>query len=432
LRNTILGLLFVAFATPISAQDARVFDEIIVTGNDRFRDGDVLATSGLEVGVPYTESDIVAAVEALEFTGEFRDIRIFSKDTTLTISVDEEPSFQGSLSFGLGYDSDDGVFGALGVKIADAFGGPTDLSLEVTVAEEVTKAAANVSNPRFWGEGRPGGVRASLQEFSYEDALFDFGEAKVGPYLTFGEQPGPVGEVRLNLRATDVDGIDATASDILKAEGGENTTYGLGGSVVFGAAEGSDIPWALRFDLDVYGGDIDYTDARITWSSRVPIFAGTHLRTRGALGSVMGRGGSATTIAERFSIGGSRMRGFARNGISVQDLCAGCGTGGDDIITDLGGQNFAVLQNDLEMPLFGEGSPIMPSVFVDVGSVWDIDADTAPSGVLLDEQEWRSSAGLAVSAKTPLGDLVASYALVTNAEDTDDTAEFNLFFSNEF
>ena len=76
--------------------------------------------------------------------------------------------------------------------------------------------------------------------------------------------------------------------------------------------------------------------------------------------------------------------------------------------------------------------PFEPSLYFDVGSVWDIDTATAPSGTLFADRAWRSSAGLALTAETPLGDFSASYALTTDAETYDDTERFTLSFQSEF
>ena len=90
---------------------SRVFETIVVNGNDRFRDEDILVTSGLEAGTELGQADLVSAVEALEYTGEFKDVEITSNGSTLVINVKEAPEYSGGLTFGAGYDSDIGGFG---------------------------------------------------------------------------------------------------------------------------------------------------------------------------------------------------------------------------------------------------------------------------------------------------------------------------------
>ena len=90
------------------------------------------------------------------------------------------------------------------------------------------------------------------------------------------------------------------------------------------------------------------------------------------------------------------------------------------------------MQTDLLVPIFSETLPFTPGHFVDVGKVWGVDRDTAPSGDLLDDGSWHSSAGVAITAETPLGDFSACDALTTKTEDFDDTEKFILSFVSEF
>lgn len=410
--------------------DARVFSIISVTGNERFRDGDILVTSGLEVGQPYTEEDIVAAVEALEFTGEFTKVRIFSSGETLTIDVDEEPEYSGDLTFGLGVDSDVGVFGSIGLSLDNILGGKS-LTSDLTFSKEVVIGRASLSGDAFWPGARAGGVRVEFADFDYDDTLFDFRTALLQPYVSFGEgAEGFAGELRLSGLWTDISSIDADASAIIQAEEGRRFVAGPGVALNWQGTSGT--PWTAGASIDVYGGDAEFAEVTLAFATSLPIADWSSLRVRGRLGAVEAFGSNTTTAADRLTLGGTSMRGFARGGISPVDFCAGCGGGGADVTTTLGGERYAVLQTDLLLPRLSDRLPFTPGLYFDIGSVWDVDSAAAPSGVLFDDVVWRSSAGLAITAETPLGDFSASYALTTNAEDFDETERFTLSFVSEF
>lgn len=427
-------LAAVPFAAPGVAQETsdglRSFDRIVVTGNERFRDGDVLATADLQPGVAYSRDDIIAAVEALEFTGEFRDVRIFSRGDVLTIAVDEEPEFTGALTFGAGYNTDTGLFGTVDLSLNDVLGG-RNLDANVTVAEEVQRASVDLSGDAFWFGGRAGGVRGDLAFFDYDDALFDFRTAALSPYATFGDaDAGFGGEVRLTGLWTDIDEVDALASPIIQDEAGERFVVGPGVSLQWKDTESN--RWVAGVNVDVYGGDAQFVDASLGFVLRVPVIGSTSLQSSGRIGTVTGFNDGTTTVADRKTLGGSGMRGFARGGLTPVDVCAGCGAGGEDVITDLGGERYAVLQNDLMFHGFSDDLPFTPSLYFDIGSVWDVGSDTAPAGTLFDDQVWRTSVGIALTAETPLGNFSASYAIETDAEDFDDTERFGLSFVSQF
>ena len=405
----------------------RVFSTIAVIGNERFRDGDVLATADLQTGVPYTEADIVVAVEALEFTGEFRNVRIFSSGPILTIEVDEEPDYTGNLTFGIGADSDVGVFGALGLSLENVLGG-RNFSSDLTLSKEVVIASAALTGDAFWPGDRPGGVRLNYADYDYDNTLFDFQTGSLQPFITFGDgNDALAGELRLTGLWSDITSVDADASAIIQAEEGNRFVGGPGVSLTWSSG-----PWSIGTSVDIYGGDADFGEATLAFSTRVPIADWSALRMRARLGAVKAFGSSETTATDRLTLGGTSMRGFARGGITPVDFCAGCGGGGEDITTSLGGDRYAVLQNDLLLPIFSDTLPFTPGLYFDLGKVWGLDRTTAPSGVLRDDGIWRSSAGLAITAQTPLGDFSASYALTTRAEDYDETERFTVSFISQF
>ncbi len=428
---TLAAILLIATIAPAQDQPGeRTFSSIVVTGNERFRDGDVLATADLMPGVPYTEADIVAAVEALEFTGEFQKVRIFSSGSTLTIDVEEEPDYSGNLTFGIGADSDVGVFGSIGLDLDNVLGGKT-FSSDLTFSKEVVTARAALAGEAFWPGNHSGGVRVEFADFDYDNTLFDFQTALVQPFVTFGDDSENfAGEFRFNALWTDISSVDADASTIIQAETGDRFVAGPGFALNW-KGDGQN-RWTVGASLDVYGGDADFAEAALAFATEVPVADWSSLKLRASFGAVEAFGDSQTTAADRLSLGGTALRGFARGGVTSVDFCAGCGAGGADVTTSLGGERSAVLQTDLLLPIFRDSLPFTPGLYFDVGKVWGVGRDTAPSGTLLDDGMWRSSAGIALTAETPLGDFSASYAMTTNAEDFDDTERFTLSFVSQF
>lgn len=416
-----------------SEEQTRAFERIDVVGNTRFRDGDILATADLRPGEPYAEDDIVSSVEALEFTGEFRSVRIFSDGPLLTIEVDEEPEYHGALTFGLGYEDGTGAFGTIGLSLDDALGNQSKVRARLTFGEEFTTASASVANDSFWGGGRAGGVRLAFGDYRYDDALFEYRTAAVSPYLSFEVGSIGAGEVRLTAFRSDIDHVDPDASPIIQAEAGERVLFGPGVSLVLGSPTQGDRAWALRLDQDFYGGDADTSRTELKFAGRLGFGGGKGaVRTRVELGHVTGLGNNETTVADRFTLGGAAMRGFALGGISPRDVCLGCGAGGEDLITDLGGEFYAVARTEIVLPLFDERPMLEPFLFADVGSVWSVDSAVAPAGVLQDEQSWRSAAGIGVAIATPLGRFSATYAPHIDGDLYDDEAEFAISFNSEF
>jgi outer membrane protein insertion porin family len=424
-----------------AAPTARAFDTIAVQGNERFRDQDVIVSSGLETGVVLNEYDLVAAAEALEFTGEFKSVRIISRGKTLIIIVDEQPEYTGGLTFGLGYDSDDGILGAVGFGLTDLWFPGSKIRGDLQVAQETQSLALGISAPTFWGATRSGGVRASIRNFDYDNDAFAYTDAFISPYLNLTLGDSVAAELRYTLGWDRIYDVNPGASNIIFEERGERISSGVGFSIITGSdLRQGDLglgraDWSVRLDQDVtgLGGDTELSTTRVSFYGRTPIGgSGFALRSRIELGNVTSLGGDDPTAADRYFLGGATLRGFERGTISPYDLCAGCGPGGSDLVTKLGGNQYAVARTDLIVPLLRDYPTIETFVFYDIGSSWSLDTDFAASGTLVDGQSFRSSTGIGVSFETQLGTFEGYFALDINGDAFDKKQEFGLTFRSVF
>ena len=429
-----------AVSTAANTPPPRIFSTIQVVGNDRFRDGDILATSGLQTGVALSQSDLEQAYEALQFTGEFERVEIRSQGDVLIIEVDETPQYSGGLTFGLGYDTDIGVFGAGGLLIDGALGPGSQLRGDFLVGEEVQTLGLDLSSDTFWSPTLRGGVRFDVANFEYDTTTYQYQFAAVEPYLQFELNDRSRAELRYTLGQRRISDVDPSASTILQAEAGDRTSSGVGFTVRTGSAQfedgfGAGSQWFFRFDQDFtgLGGDTTLSTSQATLAFRQRLApSGLAVRVRVELGAVAGFDGDTPRVSERFTLGGARLRGFERGAISPRDVCSGCGSGGGDVVTELGGDFYAVARTDLLVPLFPNSPQFETFVFFDVGSSWGLDTDTAPSGRLEDETIWRNSAGIGASFDTQIGQFEAYFALHTDGTVHDQRQEFGLTFRSQF
>lgn len=429
------------FALSVSAEPApRVFNQIQVIGNERFRDGDVLATAGLSPNTTIGEQDLRAAVEALELTGEFKDVRITSEGDILTISVDEQPEYTGGLTLGLGYDSDDGALALLGFVLQDLHGPGTEYRGSAFLAQERQSLGLVYRAPNFWGFERSGGIRFGYDRFAYDNDAFEYDVVAISPYHNFrlGESIGA--EVRYTLAEDDIDNVRPDASAILQAEAGSRTSSGVGislitGSDLTGRTGFAGASWSIRFDQDFtgLGGTTNLSVSTFNASGRLPLGgSGFAVRSRLEMGTVVSIGGDGPVAVDRFFLGGASLRGFERGTIGPRDVCLGCGVGGSDQVTSLGGDSFAVLRTDLLIPIFQDRSSVETFIFGDIGSSWSVDTNTAPSGILVDDREFRSSLGVGLSIDTQIGRFESYLALDTNGQTFDEEQTFGITFRSQF
>ncbi len=117
------------------------------------------------------------------------------------------------------------------------------------------------------------------------------------------------------------------------------------------------------------------------------------------------------------------MRGFDPGGIGPRDA---------DTDDALGGTAFSVVRLETEFPL---GLPseygITGGAFIDYGGAWDVDTD---SGANIDSNEFigRTVAGVSIFWNTPLGPLRFNWSEAIEAEDFDNTSNFDVTISTSF
>ena len=426
-RAMLCGLAVNLVASAAMAEAPRAFSEIIVSGNARFSDRDVLATANLQPGEVYSQEDLRAAIEALEFTGEFDFVRIRSEGAQLFVTVDETPAYEGALTFGLGYENDTGVFGRAALSLEDALGVGADVYGELNVASEVQTAGLRVVDPDAVSEAVGLGVRLSYGAYEYDNTLFNYDRVSIAPYVQMDLAGGQL-EVRATFAETEIRNVAATASGILQADAGTQDATELGLSYRFGAvnSRANRFTWGALLSVD-YGvaGDAKLIRSEGQVDVFAPLPFGFALRSTLEVGHVAGQGSDLTRATDRFVLGGASLRGFERGGVSVRDIDGA-------VVTDLGGTSFGALRTDLLLPLPARLPGVDVFVLADVGSVWGLDSPVAPSGTLQDTSDLRASAGLGASYEFGLGRLEGYLATPVSSQTGDQEQVFGLTFRTQF
>lgn len=419
-----------ALSAPTFALSAtpRVFNEIIVEGNSRFSDRDILATAGLRLGETYGQQDLLEAIEDLEFTGEFNEVRIRSEGDRLIITVDETPRFEGQLVFGGGFDTDTGFFVGGTLQIENALGIDARINAELTLAEEIQTARFAVFDPDALSETIGLGIRFSYSNTEFDNVLFSYEDISLSPFVTFDLGRNRELETRLVFFETDLRDVDPSASAILQSEVGSESSIALGATYRFGGIDPSAgrFTWGLLLDAEyAFAGDADYIRAQVRGNFFLPMARGFALRSTAEFGHISGLNDYVVRATDRFVLGGASLRGFERGTVTVRDIDG-------NVDTNLGGNSFAVIRTDLLVPLFPENEDVGTFVFADIGSVWDLETDTGESGQLFDGFDLRASVGIGASYDFNFGRLEAYLAAPVEEGVGDDDQIFGIAFRTNF
>ena len=142
-------------------------------------------------------------------------------------------------------------------------------------------------------------------------------------------------------------------------------------------------------------------------------------------GNISTLGGTSTRVTDRFFLSSRQLRGFSSRGVGPRDTGA--------VISDvLGGNTYAALRFEADFPLgLPEEYGITGGVFLDMGSVWDLN-NTAGVATVDDSFELRSAAGFSLLWATPIGPLRLNFSQPIKKNALDETNNFDITISTQF
>ena len=415
----------------------RVFVERIdIEGNTTTLDRVIRRQFRIVEGDPFNPREIRQASQRIRALGFFSKADVSASEGSspdrriVDVDVEEQPT--GTLSFGVGFSSDDGPGVGASFEERNFLGRGQFLRFAVNTAENSRQLDIDFREPAFLDRDVTLGLELFFRERTDQDnANFDTSSVGFRPSLEF-----PMGDnSRLQLRYfwgfDEIDGLDpVNTSPIIIAEQGTRHTSSVGYTYVYDTRRSGLDPTAgiiLRFSQDFagLGGDQEYikTTALIGAERRVrneEITLSAELEA-GVLHMLDGN----SRITDRFFLNSSQFRGFDFRGIGPRDVGAVNSDG-------LGGNYFVVARFEAQFPSgLPEEYGVRTGVFLDVGSLWGLD-NTAGALPVDDSFAIRSSVGVSVFWDSALGPLRFNFSRALKKEPTDETRAFDLTVSTRF
>ena len=194
----------------------------------------------------------------------------------------------------------------------------------------------------------------------------------------------------------------------------------------------------VKQDIAGLGGDLDFVRSGVDARYYHGLYGDLVAVGRVQAGNVMGYGGQAVPLFQKFFGGPWLVRGFAPNGFGPRDLSPG--TAQDNV----GGSTFVGASAELQSPIPGipKDAGLKAAVFVDAGNVWNYQGPTtfAPPifpntlcgqggnpkncGGPADSTNVRASVGAGLIWDSPFGPLRVDYAVPIAKQSYDVTQPF--------
>lgn len=418
----------------INENEINYVEMIMIRGNERTKDKVIRRELRIAPGDKFEGEKIKKSRQRLENLGFFEDIRFDTEPSArpnwqnLVVEVNEAKT--GYLSFGGGYSSIDEFVGFVELRQRNFdyqnwqtfTGAGQDLSIAASFGTLTEAYELSFTNPYVFDSPYSFGFDVYRRQHKREeDVGYGYDSDTRGGALRVGREFSDTVKagITYRLETVEISDVVADATQELKDEVGENDLSSLELNFswdtrdnVFNPTQGQHLSNTFQMTGGALGGDKDFFKLYSRYSIFFPLINRSVLELRARAGWADPFSGTPKVpIYERFFAGGSNtIRGYHERKI-----------GPIDSVTEdpIGGESLFIGNVEYTYPLTDF---LKTAVFFDTGNVWAKNSDFL-SGNL------KSSVGLGLRVKTPLGPISLDYGWPLDIEPGEEGKEGRFHFS---
>lgn len=358
------------------------------------------------------------------------DVEPGATEDRAVVNVEVEEASTGSLTFGLGFSTSEGVIGEVNLSERNFLGRGQFVRARVIAAGELQVYDFTFREPAFLDRQLEAGFNVFFRQEDREDeSSFDENEVGFIPTIAFPVSENGRLSLDYEISRSDITDVPDDASVFIEADKGEEITSAVGYVYTYDQRNDPLEPsqgYLVRVGQDVagLGGDAQF----IRTTGRVRGF--TSFFDEDVVASLELEAGHIFSfsdelrITDRFFLGGDSFRGFENSGIGPRDLAT------DDA---LGGNIFTIARADVSFPVgLPEEFGIFGGVFADVGTLYELDRTQLAGVTIDDDPELRASVGVSVFWDSGFGPLRVNFGLPVLSEDGDEEEFFRLTAGTRF
>lgn len=420
-----------------------------LTGNTRTRD-EVLRREMRQLeSAWYSAEKINRSKQRLDRLGYFSDVNIETPAVPGTadqvdVNIDVTEKSTGSVMFGAGLSSSEGLVFGVTVNQANFLGTGNRVSTQINTGKVNTTYSLSYTDPYFTPDGVSRGF--DIYRKDVDSSSLDIGSfrtSSIGGGVRFGV---PINErdtfsFGLNLDFTDVDLDSDSPVRFRKQCGSSSNTKGCSTD-----SWRLDLGWAhdtrdnilfpnrgvlqrLSGELTLPGLDLEYYKVNYQHTWYKDFSKNMVLMLNGELGYGESYGSREFPFFKNFFAGGvNSVRGFETSAVGPRDL----DEDGDDFA--VGGTKRVITNAELffPVPFIKDSKQLRLSAFVDAGTVWGNETGNAPGSCSGAGDCLRYSTGLGVSWFSPFGPIKLVLAKPLNDERDDNTEMLQFQLGSQF
>jgi len=428
--------------------DPAYIERINVTGNVRTLDRVIRRRLSIVEGDPLNRSLLAKSKRDLRGTGYFSKAdfveRPGSTKGSVNMNIDVEEQSTGDVTFGVGFSTNNGPLGEISLSERNFLGRGQKVRVSAMLSGRREEVDFSFTEPFLFGRDLSGGfdIYHTTSNFRQESS---FEEQSSGFVLRSGFLAAKdlTFKPRYRLNFDEISNLEPGVSAIIQdsADRGGLVGSSIGYELVYDKRDDFIAPsegFLLRLNNDFSGlggdvkavkaiasGTVFYTPANdFTFSFEVEG------------GAIMPFGGYDLRIIDRNLLGGASFRGFDIAGIGPRFIADRSLPANQNLNDDaIGGRYFTVVRSELSFPIpWLEDAGISGALFNDTGSLWGLNSlpSVAGQGTVERDSTIRSSVGLGINWRSPVGPIRLDFARAIVKEDYDRTQFFRFSAGSRF
>ncbi len=355
-------------------------DSIEILGNTKTKDRVIRRELDIAPGQRYNSLAIKSSIRHIENTGYFETVNLVEEPIDpdkikLKIKVKEQST--GTLAFGAGYSTLDGLTGMAQVNQRNFLGSGYSINLKLEASEKRTDIVLGFNNP--WLFDRP--VSFGFDLYNLHRKYYGYSKDSLGFAFKMGHQIIKR-RLYLNYRLAfddiNIHDVDDDVSDYIKQQAGRQKTHSFTPSATWTTldrpldpARGNKTHIYYKFAGGILGGDTYYNKIGLESTQYQPLFWKFIGSLHGEIGYVDSLNSDPIPIDQRFRLGGMySVRGYKYGDISPKDEDG----------YPYGGNKMLLFNAEVTFPLLEEMA-IKGVVFYDAGQVYDNGEDYLSYGL---------------------------------------------------
>ena len=412
-------------------------NNINITNNTKTLDRVIRSQLRILEGDPYNLAKVNRSRQRLQNLGFFSAVKLDivqnkKYSDRVDIAIDVEETSTGSLQFGGGYHTIDGILGSISMNEQNFLGKGQRVSLNYTHSKRDRSISFSCGEPYFMDKDLAVGmnlysvVHDREKEMRYKErdngADLDF-TYHLSEHLTH--------QVGYMVDNKNIYSVLDDASSYIKDQKGKRLSSAIYHSLTYNLLDSDKEPsdgYLVTFyqKLAGLGGDAKFISNSIYSAYYKPLYSdNVIIKLSANAGFIAGTEGKKVYFLDRFFKGGELVRGFDALGLGPRSKTVGKEA--------LGGKKYYSSSLELNFPLGISQDIVKGAAFADCGSLFDIDpTDKNRIDGYYDEKKLRSSYGFGLIFNTPMGKIRLDYAIPFKKKDYDLIQRFNISMGMDF